>query len=348
MLTPFFNVWRGIDGWIRWTLTLLGAPLVIVGVTYWGYCWGWWGRNTLALQYLFQCRCPAASEAVRYRPFTVLVSACRQPRSPRLSPDGTRMTFLEQRSDASGSPAPVRMLDLTTGQEYPLPPVIDGLHEFMASDWLLWEDYVSERNRRYGLLNLTTRDVTELPAVAAPYYTGERFSAATIAALKRATRVQAFTRGIIAFGPTFPDNPQDALVVYSGGNEWYKQTLEFVQSLGIIVQEPARAYTTGPVAEAKYTQDGRLWATEAGIFTAASPNPIIATGFPPRRENVGFYVIGWARQDRAVLYTGYLLHVIDGGPSATVIPTQFFPVPQPILLLEVPPEYYTPSPDGAP
>jgi hypothetical protein len=31
----------------RWTLTLLGAPVLIVRVTYWGYCWGWWGRNTL-------------------------------------------------------------------------------------------------------------------------------------------------------------------------------------------------------------------------------------------------------------------------------------------------------------
>jgi hypothetical protein len=91
-----------------------------------------------------------------------------------------------------------------------------------------------------------------------------------------------------------------------------------------------------------------VWATEAGIFTAASPNPIITTGFPPRRRLTGFFVIGWARGDQAVIYEGNDFYVIDGGPSAIVIPTRFFPVPQPILLLEVPPEYRDASRSGRP
>jgi hypothetical protein len=337
MVTPFFTFWRSIDGWIRWTLTLLGAPLVIVGVTYWGYCWGWWGRNTLALQYLFQCRCPAASEAVRYRPFTVLVSACRQPRAPRLSPDGMYLTFRERRADETGQTTHLILLNLMTGQERSLPPEIRPSHEFIAPAWLLWEQYVSDHDQSYGLLSLTTQVATEVQSVRAPYLDQETFSSETLAFLQQATRVQVFTLGIIAFGPTFPDDPQDSLVVYSVDTSHFKQTVQFVQSLGIIIHETPHASTTGSIEGAKYTQDGRVWATEAGIFTAASPNPIITTGFPPHRRLTGFFVIGWARGDQAVIYEGNDVYVIDGGPSAIVIPTRFFPVPQPILLLEVPP-----------
>lgn len=56
---------------------VLGAIVVFI-LLFQGYCRGWWGRHNLLMQYLFQCACPQISEAVRYRPFTVLASACEE------------------------------------------------------------------------------------------------------------------------------------------------------------------------------------------------------------------------------------------------------------------------------
>jgi len=41
---------------------LLALPFLL----YYGYCWGLWGRNSVFLQYFFQCNCPSASEERRY------------------------------------------------------------------------------------------------------------------------------------------------------------------------------------------------------------------------------------------------------------------------------------------
>ncbi len=51
--------------------------LSFLWLLYWSWCWGWWGRDNLFLQYLFQCRCPSISEQARFpAPAQVLVSAC--------------------------------------------------------------------------------------------------------------------------------------------------------------------------------------------------------------------------------------------------------------------------------
>jgi hypothetical protein len=158
MLTSFVSAWRGIDGWIRWTLTLISVPLLVVGVTYWGYCWGWWGRNTLALQYLFQCRCPAASEAVRYRPFTVLVSACRQPDFKALAPNGQWLVVETQH------PVP-RMEVLDVGQPMAvreLPITVPSWIYFLDDTTLL----VREGNVRSYLFDLRDGVRTELKQYA--------------------------------------------------------------------------------------------------------------------------------------------------------------------------------------
>jgi hypothetical protein len=47
------------------------------------------------VQQLFQCRCPPQSEQIRYRPFVVLASACRNPEITDLSTDARWLLYRE-------------------------------------------------------------------------------------------------------------------------------------------------------------------------------------------------------------------------------------------------------------
>jgi hypothetical protein len=76
---------------------LLISPFLL----YYAYCWGVWGRQSLLLQYLLQCSCPAASEEARYpENVDVIVSACRNA-GVRLSPGGRLLYIREKKSGAT-------------------------------------------------------------------------------------------------------------------------------------------------------------------------------------------------------------------------------------------------------
>src|SRR5687768_16749344 len=85
---------RELEFWLGCLVILLVSPLLF----YYGYCWGWWGRNSLLLQYHFQCDCPIASEQTRYaEEVEVIVSACRHNYS-KLSPSGRFLLVNEGKS----------------------------------------------------------------------------------------------------------------------------------------------------------------------------------------------------------------------------------------------------------
>src|ERR1044071_8673701 len=68
-------------------------------LSYYGYCFGIWGRHSLLLQYLFQCKCPAGTEERRYpKEIDVLVSACRRSWVD-LSPSGRFLAVAAYQSD---------------------------------------------------------------------------------------------------------------------------------------------------------------------------------------------------------------------------------------------------------
>ena len=76
-----------ISGWVI---------LLALSLLYFGYCWGWWGRSSLFLQYLFQCNCPETSEEARYSSqVDVIVSACSHVNS-RLLPSGDLLYVQEE------------------------------------------------------------------------------------------------------------------------------------------------------------------------------------------------------------------------------------------------------------
>ena len=85
---------RGYRFWIGCLTTLLILPILL----YYGYCWGLWGRNSLLLQYLFQCSCPPASEEARYPDeMDVIISACQQS-YVELSPSGRLLAVHEEQA----------------------------------------------------------------------------------------------------------------------------------------------------------------------------------------------------------------------------------------------------------
>ncbi len=75
----------------------ISLGLLVVGgifTVYTGYCWGVWGRNSLLLQFLFQCGCPLSSNEFRYpERVDVIIPACQKDNIVRLSPSG-RLLFV--------------------------------------------------------------------------------------------------------------------------------------------------------------------------------------------------------------------------------------------------------------
>lgn len=58
-----------LGGWL--------TVLSLLWLLYWSWCWGWWGRTNLGLQYFLQCACPSLSEHARFpEQAQVVVSAC--------------------------------------------------------------------------------------------------------------------------------------------------------------------------------------------------------------------------------------------------------------------------------
>ena len=95
--------------WVRRLLAIVLSATVLGGV-HLGYCWGWWLRNNLLAQALFQCNCPAASEAVRYAPFRLVAAACSDP-WVRVSPSGSSLLITE----FAARPPVTVLIDVTTG-----------------------------------------------------------------------------------------------------------------------------------------------------------------------------------------------------------------------------------------
>jgi hypothetical protein len=333
MLSSLLHAWRGIDGWIRWTLTLLGAPLVIVGVTYWGYCWGWWGRNTLALQYLFQCRCPAASEAVRYRPFTVLVSACRQPDFKALAPNGQWLVVETQH--------PVPRMEVIDVRQ----PTVARALPITVPSWIYFLDdstlLVQEGDVRSYLFDLRDGVRTELRQ-----QTMDVQDAINQGLFMNAERVILLHQFIIILGQNYKNDSTTNTLVYNNSRS-PDEIAQELSSAGLRYQTALPPYGPNSFSDRRYSRDSAFYAGSDGLYRASNQQPIVTVSFPPIHSYAAYQPVGWAADDRGAVYMARLAHLIDQRDSM-VLNLQYFPVPQPILLLEVPLVYRDASRSGRP
>jgi hypothetical protein len=151
--------------YLRRLLTLFGTGLGACILVYLGYCYGWWGRGNLALQYLFQCNCPPSSEAVRYAPFIVLSPACSNPVVDSISPNQRHIIVSEYVYTRSVERRDV-LIDLVTRERSMLNPNNKAVSLFV-SDHLIVQSQLQGAAHIYTLVDLREGVSIPLPAFQA-------------------------------------------------------------------------------------------------------------------------------------------------------------------------------------
>jgi hypothetical protein len=300
--------------WLGLTSLIL---LALMTLTYWGYCWGWWGRTNLVLQYLFQCNCPTASENARYSPLKVLFSACTAPELRAFSPNGRFLILYQQGQPIS--------FDTETQQIQKLGP---GRYRFLTDDLaLIYEP------RQWHLLDW--RDQTRLPLTEIKIY-DKPLNSEQKESLRKAERLFLVGNEIVVVAQDFKKQNAPSLIFTEMAN--ILQTLKQEGIAYTIAPEADRNTKIERVGEfynALYAHPEQLWADKSGIYQAQTQQRIT-----PDVRAYDKNAYGWINRDRAVVYgLGSSTHLFGGSEGFGFYPS-LFPVPLPILVLEVPPEYW--------
>jgi hypothetical protein len=321
---------RGIRFWISRIIFLIGLAVV----AYYGYCSGLWGRNSLLLQYLFQCSCPAFSEEWRYpRRVDVIVPACRNvDASVRLSPSG-RFLYVRKEKDGLTS---AHFLDLQTMEKIKVTD--QPFSSFLTDD--LWfveagiESYIIDRTTgkqspikifRYWQVNA--------------YVNGEPNLELLVTALHQADQV-FFSQNndtVIALMPDFSTNLGQNFTFdrsdIPGGDS--NRVEQFLREKNITYQTILEDFP-----DEALSPDGRFVARNSGIYLVETDRRIV-------RGISRFLIRGWINDGSRAIYTSHfppcLLRV--GVPFVGDDTWCEISVPQPVLLLKVPEEYLSP-PEG--
>jgi len=319
---------RGYRFWLICIAIILGLPFLL----YYGYCWGLWGRNSLLLQYVFQCNCPPASEEARYPEYVnVIVPACRYV-SSILSPTG-RFLYVREKNDNVDS---AFLLDLYTIDRIEINDSL--LSTFLTDD--LWfvesglEDEIIDRTNGIIYSIQTFRFWRENA-----YINGEPNLELLVVSLEQAERVfftQRYNDTVVVLMSDFTANPNRGFTFSRSDipmGEFNSRVEQFLQENNIVYQTIREDFPTEVISP-----NGRLVARNKGIYLVATGQKVIE-GISSVR------VRGWTNDGRSVIYTPYF-----GGPCLFRIgiplgddTTCFIRVSQPVLLLKVPEEYLTPT-----
>jgi hypothetical protein len=315
---------------MKWTFVLgpvLGL-VVIGGLVYWTWCWGLWGRGNLLLQALFQCRCPAVSEQARYKPFKVMSSACAEPYLKGFSPSGRYVLLSEQHPQQRA----IR-LDMLTGETLDI-SFTTGNPFFLTDDLLLT---AYSPDDLYFVVDLTDKVATQVTPA-------ESLDAALVK-LREADRVwvtndQFSYPYVIGIVDDYKYNTQGNVAL-----KWQGKKQELLDKLneGGVKYDIIPPYIRGHSPPYDfYSLDEQLYADRKGIYLVRTGQLIVANSQEHRTATtVG--PAGWVLDNHAVVYgMGGRVSLVGGN---IFLPT-LVDVPQPILLLEVPPQYWaTPTPE---
>jgi len=344
---------RRYRSWISRFVLLLGLSLLM----YHGYCWGWWGRNSLLMQYIFQCGCPVSSEEVRYpERVDIIVPACRHDVT-RLSPSG-RLLYVATKvlwNDAD------YLLDLQTGERTPVsisrnaaqafgkpvPPkgsvhflndalifhTFYGIDEYVL-DWVIGKQYpiqafihMQPNAYSYGEVDLDLL-----------------FSA--LLQVEKVFFIDAPFQPVIALSSDFQTHPEHSFTftVSDFPRDDISLIEKFLQQSNIIYYNVPADFLHEAISP-----DGRFIAREDGIYLGETDQKIV-DGYPgiePFDAYNGKYFAlqGWIYDSTGVIYSKpsklclirFWLPYMDG--SECIIE-----VPQPVVMLKVPEEYLPPAP----
>jgi hypothetical protein len=299
---------------------------------YAGYCYGWWGRSNLVLQYLFQCHSPPGSEQVRYAEFRVLAPACRWPEVEAMSADGRYLLITEH-----AAPATTYRLDLTTGKRsgMTLTNAPWTAYRFLSDDVVL----AHERASRYVLIDAQTGR-----QVPVRWQYTDQLTLQSLATLRTATQIIIVGTAAVALAPDPFRHPDQNLVLYStvlSQPKLQKQLLAANITTPII--HPAAPYGRPTGANGITARHGQLWADRLGIHPAGTPTAGAGVvllrptnlGYNPDNAAFSYFAIGWTADDQAVVYASPTRYLVEHW-ALTLAPVDYFPVPQPVLLLQAP------------
>lgn len=299
---------------------------------YYGYCWGLWGRNSLLLQYLFQCNCPPTSEEARYpQQVDIVVSACRY-ESSILSPSG-RLLYVQEKGVGAAS---TYLLNLDTNRKT-LFTLLDGSNYFLTDDLIFHSLYGDDEY----ILDITTsirypiQDVRQLrPSV---YSMGKIDSNSLSKVLLQVDQIflidDAF-EPTIALSSDFRIHPEKSFTL-DAFDFAYSETdsvEQFLQQADLVYQKlPPR------FSNEIQSPDGKFVARADGIYSIETGKQIVGRISSLR----SWLVKGWTDDGSAVIYSQNI--------DPCVIETNFgfldsyacyLKVPQPLVKLKVPGEYF--------
>lgn len=317
--------WRKYRYWIICIVLLLGLPFLL----YYGYCWGWWGRHSLLLQYLFQCNCSLASEGSRYPDdVDVLVPACRNVNAGvRLSPNGRFLYFHDERNGLASA----YLLDLQTRERI----IVNNqpFSSFLTDDLLFFESGLDD-----DIINRTTGEQYSIRTFRYwrenAYADGEPNLELLVNALRQAKYI------------FFTQNNDSVIVLMSDFPTNFEQNFTFDRSdipggdanrVEHFLQENQVVYETilADFPHEAVSPDGRLIARDDGIYIAAT-NQII-TKVPHS------LVRGWTGDGRGAIYSSSRRCLIRIGSPFAEDTGCVMRVPQPVIILKVPDKYLEPA-----
>lgn len=318
---------------------LIGCLLIPLGLallTYYAYCWGWWGQGSLLAQYLFQCGCPISSEPARYpERVDVVIPACHYG-GVRLSPSGRFLYVREKRLWLTST----YLLDLQTDEKIPF-ALPEGYFHFLTDDLL----YLHYGGGEYILDPMTDmkypiQSFRQLqPGAIFNGYVDPDLLLNAFLQVEKVFLVDAPSQPVIALSSDFRTHPEHSFIFYEFDLpvEGTNPVEQFLQQNNIIYYRATATFPTEAISP-----NERFMARYDGIYLVET-NQKIVEGYSAGGEY--HEVQGWSYDGRGVIYFPFL------GPC--LIETNFFifddtgcffEVPQPVLLLKVPPEYLAPTP----
>ncbi|NOK88053.1 MAG: hypothetical protein GFH26_640181n30 [Chloroflexi bacterium AL-N15] len=321
--------WRGLRRSTRRTLLSLSIGALLMGGLYTGYCWGGFGRNVLPLQYLLQCRCPPASEAVRYRHFTVLAPACHAPEVHTMSPSGRTLVIeTHQRRQQ------VVRIDLLQQHQTLLPFDTNTLHQVYAIDDYRFFVRLGWR-ADYQVYDLQTATTTPVNWVFA-----DEQDARVQRILRQAAEVWVFEYETLALANQYQQAIDNNIVLYTVGLARQAQVNEQLTADGIDYEILTPPYQAGALRDTRYSPDGRFYTREDGIYDATTRERLLDTDLPRFQNFGGYQAVGWVAGQRGIVYAAWPPYLLDNRDDLLFSYT-WLPVHQPVLLLELTEEFWT-------
>ncbi|MDP1614626.1 MAG: hypothetical protein Q8L68_02405 [Methylococcales bacterium] len=320
-------------------LGLLGIGITFI--VYTGYCWGIWGKNSLMLQYLFQCGCPLNSAESRYPDrVDVIVSACPNNSIVRLSPSG-RFLFLgkdELLSDGN------YIINLHTGEKSNVSGLSKGTVYFLNDEIMFHMFYGIDEY----LLNLATGEqhpIQEFKGLRSDaYINGYANPNVLVESLQESENVFLVDDDIIvALASDFNLSNKNNFFVdrFDISGDSLERVEEFLLANNILFTHIPDYPEYLPEV---VSPNGIFVAHDDGIYLAETKQKIV-DGYPGYQS---FFVYngkysslyGWVYDSTGVIYANsfgqclirFGLPFMDGSEC-------LIKVPQPVLKLKVPQEY---------